>query len=174
MLTGDHRGVAEAVAKQLGITRFLAEVLPSQKADEIRRLRDAGEHVGMVGDGVNDAPALASADVGLAMGSGTDVAVAAADVTLLGHRLDTVPTAIDLSRNAADDPAESVLGVRVQRGQHPRRRRRAVPVHRLVAVADAGQRRDGVFERVRRREQSAAATGVTVRIDLTGKRASIC
>jgi P-type Cu+ transporter len=98
MLTGDHRGVAEAVAKQLGITRFLAEVLPSQKADEIRRLRDAGEHVGMVGDGVNDAPALASADVGLAMGSGTDVAVAAADVTLLGHRLDTVPTAIDLSR----------------------------------------------------------------------------
>ena len=98
MLTGDHRGVAEAVAKQLGIARFVAEVLPSQKADEVRRLREAGERVGMVGDGVNDAPALASADVGLAMGSGTDVAVAAADVTLMGGRLETVATAIDLSR----------------------------------------------------------------------------
>jgi P-type Cu+ transporter len=98
MLTGDHRGVAEAVAKQLGIERVIAEVLPSQKADEIRRLRESGERVGMIGDGVNDAPALASADVGIAMGTGTDIAAASAEVTLVGGRLEGVVTALDLSR----------------------------------------------------------------------------
>ncbi|MDZ4683962.1 MAG: heavy metal translocating P-type ATPase [Planctomycetaceae bacterium] len=98
LLTGDHRAVAEAVARQLGITRVIAEVLPAQKADEIRRLRDLDERVGMVGDGVNDAPALATADVGLAMGSGTDIAVASAEVTLIGGRLESVVTAMELSR----------------------------------------------------------------------------
>lgn len=98
MLTGDHRGVAEAVARQLGIERVIAEVLPSQKADEIRRLRASGERVGMIGDGVNDAPALASADVGLAMGTGTDVAAASAEVTLVGGQLAGIVTALDLSR----------------------------------------------------------------------------
>jgi Cu+-exporting ATPase len=98
LLSGDHRGVANAVAQQLGITRAIAEVLPGQKADEIRRLRDTGARVGMVGDGVNDAPALAAADVGFAMGTGTDIAAASAEVTLVGGRLESVIAALDLSR----------------------------------------------------------------------------
>lgn len=98
MLTGDNQRTAQAVARLVGIERVLAEVLPSQKADEVRRLKQVGQTVGMVGDGINDAPALASADVGLAMGSGTDVAIAAADVTLVGGRLESLLVALRLSR----------------------------------------------------------------------------
>ena len=137
MATGDNERTARAVAASLGIDDVRAGVLPEGKKDLIDELQAAGHKVAMAGDGVNDAPALAAAEVGIAMGTGADVAVESAGITLLKGDLTGIVRARRLApRDDAQHPSEPVLCLLLQRCRRARCRRHPLPANRHVAVAD--------------------------------------
>ncbi|MCT2277798.1 heavy metal translocating P-type ATPase [Micromonospora chalcea] len=177
MLTGDNARTAAAVAAQVGVRRVLAEVLPEHKADEIRRLQGEGRRVGMVGDGINDAPALAAADVGLAIGTGTDVAIEAADITLISGSLTGVVTAVRLSRatmrnirqNLFFALAYNAIGIPIAAGAlYPLLGWRLSPMLAAAAMALSSLSVVGNANRLRRYTMPPlpAATDISVRPDV--------
>lgn len=109
MLTGDNKRTAKAIAKQVGIDYVISEVLPQDKAQHVKTYQAEGQKVAMVGDGINDAPALAQADIGIAIGSGTDIAIESADIILMKDDLQSVPTAIELSKKTIRNIKENLF-----------------------------------------------------------------
>jgi len=174
MITGDNARTAAAIARQVGIRRVLAEVLPEHKADEIRRLQAEGRRVGMVGDGINDAPALAQADIGLAIGTGTDVAIEAADITLISGSLTGVVTAIRLSRATMRNIRQNLffalvynaIGVPVAAGVlYPFAGLRLSPVLAAAAMALSSLSVVGNANRLRRHHPAPLPSGHVIEVE---------